>query len=116
MKAGEEPYVIFIPDFGLVRVKGRDFLLETNPKKLSMWVTEAGALNGIELLRPEDPVKRMLMVNAQAVPLSEGFRRQRAWEAFQDLFNAYKVTLSDAEKEVFYEPIQGSAAEGQEAD
>ncbi len=103
MKAGEEPWVLFIPDFGLVKVKGRDFRLETNPRKMSQWVAEPFAQAVLANLLPEDPVKRMLVVNGQVLLQSQGMRQQRALDAFRALFDSYKTSMSDREKEVLYE-------------
>lgn len=109
MKSGDEPVVIFIPDYGLIRVRSRDFRQEPDPSKVSRWVSEEAGLNALSQLKPEDVMKRKVLPYAQVVPMSVGLKQQLDYEVFLKLLSAYKNSISDREKAVFYaEPWTGT--------
>lgn len=98
MKTTDEPWVLYFPDLGAVRIKGKDFKQESDFKKVSMFIDQEAAESALGMLAPVDPERRLALVNARAYPLSLAMVHYRQLQAQQALKNAGVKPVSDADR------------------
>lgn len=97
MKQSDFPFVIFVPDFGVIRIKRRDYVYEPDWDKVSQWDEKKSAEDAILRLRPDDTVRRLKLAQAVALDLGQAMKAQSVLDLQRKLLKT-ETSLTAREK------------------
>lgn len=97
MKQSDLPFVIYIPDFGPIRIKRRDYVHEPDWEKVNQWDDKEAAKDAIGRLRPEDPIRKLRLESAVVMNIVDAMIEYRTLELQRKLLKV-ETSLTERDK------------------
>lgn len=97
MKQSDLSFVVYIPDFGPIRIKRKDYVHEPDWEKVNQWDDKQVAKDAIGRLRPEDPIRKLRLESAVVMNIVDAMIEYRTLELQRKLLRV-ETSLTERDK------------------